>query len=27
VSMEVILGYVTLGLLLAVLGDRIARRS
>ena len=27
VSIEVILGYVTLGLLLAVLGDRIARRS
>jgi uncharacterized protein YjbI with pentapeptide repeats len=27
VSVEVILGYVTLGLLLAVLGDRIARRS
>jgi hypothetical protein len=27
VSMEVVLGYVTLGLLLAVLGDRIARRS
>ena len=27
VSFEVILGYVTLGLLLAVLGDRIARRS
>ena len=27
VSIEVIFGYVTLGLLLAVLGDRIARRS
>ena len=27
VSMEVIFGYVTLGLLLAVLGDKIARRS
>ena len=27
VSAEVILGYITLGLLLAVLGDRIARRS
>jgi hypothetical protein len=27
VSLEVILGYVTLGLLLAVLGDKVARRS
>jgi Ion channel/Pentapeptide repeats (8 copies) len=27
VSLEVIMGYVTLGLLLAVLGDKIARRS
>ncbi len=27
VSIEVILGYVTLGLLLAVLGDKVARRS
>jgi hypothetical protein len=27
VSFEVILGYVTLGLLLAVLGDKVARRS
>jgi len=27
VSIEVVLGYVTLGLLLAVLGNRIERRS